>query len=170
MKIRNSMVVAVPVMCLAALAGCYSFKGGSTPPHLNTVNIPAVEDVSGFFKATVREDLSRELVRRFRDDNSLRVIDDPNADSRLDVTITSIRNNERRNIGTNELETVRGVVVVAKASFIDNVKKREIFHDHTFQGDAQYDISRGDAGENEAIRKAIDILTEKILNETVAGW
>jgi hypothetical protein len=170
MKIRYPIAITVSALCLAALSGCYSFKGGSTPPHLNTVIIPPAEDVSGFFKATVREDLTRELVRRFRDDNSLRVIDDPNADSRLDVTITSIRNNERRNIGTNELETVRGVVVVARASFIDNVKKREIFHDHSFQGEAQYDISQGEAGENEAIRTAITILTEKILNETVAGW
>jgi hypothetical protein len=158
------------VLIAGTVGGCYSFKGGSTPAHLHTVIIPPVEDVSGFFKATVREDMSRELIRRFRDDNSLRVIDDPNADSRLEVTITSIKTDERRNIGSNEFETVRGVVIVARATFVDNVKKREIYHDRTFQGDAQYDISRRDEGENEAISTALDLLTEKILLETVANW
>lgn len=155
---------------LLSAAGCYSFRGGSTPAHLHTLVIPAVEDQSGFFKGTVRDDLTRDLVRRFRDDNSLRVIDAQNADSRLDVIITSIRNNERRNISANELETVRGVVIEARVTFYDNVKRRAIYTDKSFRGDSQYDIAQGAAGEDRAIAQAIEKLGNEILLESVAGW
>jgi hypothetical protein len=86
------------------------------------------------------------------------------------VTITAIRNNERRNISSAELETVRGVVIEARATFFDNVKRRAIYNDKVFRGDAQYDISQGSDGENRAIQQAIEKLTNEILLETVAGW
>lgn len=156
--------------CWLLLPGCYSFRGGAPPANLKTVTIPTVEDASGFGRATIRDDMTRELARKFREDNSLRVIDAADADSRLQVTITSIRNDERRNISTGELETVRGVTVAAQVTFVDNLKRSEVFTNRTFSGDAQYRIDEGAAGEERAIRTALDKITSEILLAAVADW
>ncbi len=155
-----------------ASAGCYSFRGGSAPAGLSTIYIPQTEDQSGFGRATVRENMTQTLVRKFRDDNTLRVIDGSGSDpdSRLEVTITAIRNNERRNVSGAELETVRGVLIQARVTFFDNIKRRPVFSDRSFQGDAQYSISTGPEGENRAFNDALDKLTTEILLATVADW
>jgi hypothetical protein len=165
------MMGPVAVLALAVLAGgCYSFRGGSAPAHLRTVAIPQVEDVSGFGRGTIRQDMTQVLVRKFRDDNSLRVADPTASDSQLQVAITTIRTNERLNISGAELETVRGVIIEARATFNDNTKRREIYKDRTFVGRSQYNIASGTAGENNAIREAIEKVTDDILIATVADW
>lgn len=157
------------IVLMVLLPGCYTFRSGSVPAHLKTIAIPPVEDVSGFGRGNVREDFFITLTRRFRDDNSLRLVDPSSADSRLDVTITGIRT-ERLNLSGNELETVRGVVIDARATFNDNVQRRSMFKDRTFTGRAQYNISEGTAGENQAILDALDDLSEAILVATVEDW
>jgi len=158
----------MPVV-LSGCAGCYSFRGGSAPAHLKTIAIPPVDDISGFGRGTVREELYNILVRKFRDDNSLRVADLSEADSRLEVTITSIRT-ERLNLSGNELETVRGIVVDTRATFTDNVRHRPVFQDRSFSGRAQYNINQGTAGENQAIIDALGTLSDAVLLATVADW
>src|SRR5688572_1649193 len=159
------------IAVLALVAGCYSFRGGSAPAHLATVMIPQVEDVSGSGRATMRQDLTQLLVRKFREDNSLRVVDDPSADSRLEVTISAVRDRERLAVsGQQELETVRGVTIEARATLRDNIKRRPLFSDRTFTGRSQYNIDAGITGETEAISKALDQLSTEILLEAVAGW
>lgn len=157
------------IALIALIPGCYTFRSGSVPGHLRTIAIPPVEDVSGFGRGNVREDLFNTLTRRFRDDNSLRLVDPSSADSRLDVTITGIRT-ERLNLSGNELETVRGVVIDARATFNDNVQRRSMFKDRTFTGRSQYNISQGTAGENQAILDALDDVSEAILVATVEDW
>ena len=158
--------VVMVVMC----AGCYSFRGGSAPAHLKTVVIPQVEDNSGFGRSTIRFELTNELINRFRSDNSLRVIDDTEADSQLDVTITAIRNDIRRAVSSDDRESVRGVVVEVRATFYDNVKGKAIYDGQRFQGESSYDLSEGQSGEEEAIAEAIENLINEILLGTVADW
>lgn len=161
----------VPLLLVALLVeGCYSFRGGSAPAHLETILIPQVADDSGFGRGTIRFDLTDRLIDRFRRDNSLRVIDDQEADSRLDVTITTIRTDIRRAVSDDDRETVRGVVVEAKATFYDNVKGRAIYENTRTQGESSYDIGEGADGEKEAIAEAIEKLSNEILLETVADW
>ena len=158
------------MLVLSALAGCYSFRGGSAPAHLNSVMIPQVEDNSGSGRATMRQDLTQLLVRKFREDNSLRVVDDASADSRLDVTITVVRDRERLAVSGQELETVRGVTIEARATLRDNIKRRPLFNDRTFSARSQYNVDEGMAGETDAIARALDQLSTDILLEAVAGW
>jgi hypothetical protein len=153
-----------------SLAGCYSFRGGSAPAHLSTVIIPQVEDNSGSGRATMRQDLTQLLVRKFREDNSLRVVDHAAADSRVEVTITVVRDRERLAVSGAEFETVRGVTIEARATFRDNVRRRPIYSDRTFTGRSQYNVDQGVAGEADAIAKALDQLSTEILLESVAAW
>ena len=52
------------VLFLAALQGCYSFKGSSLPPHLKTIAIPVFEDRSGAGIAQFRGDLTGRLANK----------------------------------------------------------------------------------------------------------
>ncbi|HVK37134.1 MAG TPA: LPS assembly lipoprotein LptE [Candidatus Kapabacteria bacterium] len=167
---RSVSIVVAAVALAAALGGCYSFKGGSAPAHLSSVAIPQVEDVSGSGRATMRQDLTQILVRKFREDNSLRVVDEPAADSRLEVTITVVRDAERLAVsGGQELETVRGVTLEARVVFRDNVRRRAVY-ERVFSARSQYNIDQGGAGETDALARAIDNLSNDILLATVAQW
>ncbi len=154
----------------AGLGGCYSFRGQSVPAHLKTVGIPPVEDNSGYGRGTVRQDMTTELVRKFRDDNSLRVVDPTGADSRLDVTITSINDKGRLNVSASEYETVLEMVISARVTFTDNVKKRALVNGRDVTGRASYRVDQGEAGRVEAIRNALDKLTSQILLEVTSDW
>jgi hypothetical protein len=134
------------------------------------VNIPAVEDASGFFRATIRDDLRRLLIQKFREDNTLRVVDDQNADSRLVVTITGIVNNARRTVAGNELETSRAVVLDVRVTLDDNVKRKPLYKDQSFHSESLYSISEGTAGEERAFSVALDQMTTEILNRSVSQW
>ncbi len=162
------MALVAAALALVA-SGCYSFRGGSAPANLRTIFIPSAEDISGFGRGTVRQQFTELLIRRFRDDNTLRIADPSNSDSRLDVTITGIRT-ERLNLSGNELETVRGVVIDVRATFNDNLKRRPLYKDRAFTGRSQYNINRGTAGENEAVNDALEKVSEAILLATVADW
>lgn len=166
--LRTSRYIGLVLLALVC-AGCYSFRGGSAPVGIRTISIPPAEDVSGFGRGTVRQELTTLLINRFRDDNTLRLSDANAADSRLEVTITGIRT-EKLNISGNELETVRGVVIDARVTFNDNLKRRPVYKDRAFTGRAQYNINRGTAGENEAITDALETVAEAILLATVADW
>ncbi|MBS1913022.1 MAG: hypothetical protein JST22_13630 [Bacteroidetes bacterium] len=164
------LAVVIPVLAAATLAGCYSFRTGSAPAHLKTIGIPPADDASGFGRGTIRQDLTDLLTRRFRDDGSLRVSDPATADSRLEVTITSIRTNERLSVSNASFETVRGVTIETKVTFYDNVKKRAIFKDRPSTGRSQYLVDQGPDGETRAIREALSNLGDDLINATVADW
>ena len=164
----RTLLVVLPL--LIVLQGCYSFRGGSSPAHLKTVQIPQAEDNSGFGRSTIRFDLTNQLIDRFRSDNSLRVVDDSEADSRLEVTIATIRNDIRLAVSAADRETVRGVVIEARGTFYDNVRSRAIFEGRLFKGESSYDISEGQSGEDAAVAEAIENLSNEILLATVADW
>ncbi len=158
-------------LILIVLCGCYSFRGGSVPPHLSTIIIPEVEDASGYGDGTVRQELTTLLVTRFREDNSLRVIDQAGADSRLEVTISTLRDDLPLGVaGTTEYETDRAFVIEARVTFTDNVKRRAVYTGRQFVGRSQYTIASGLTGKKVALRDALGKLTDDILLATVADW
>lgn len=161
----------LPSVAAILLSGCYSFRGGSVPPHLNSITIPEVEDASGYGDGTVRQDLTTLLVARFRQDNSLSVIDQSSADSRLAVTISTLRDDVPLGVaGTTEFETDRALVIEARVTFTDNVKRRAVYSARQFVGRSQYTIASGLAGKKNAMREALVTLTDDILLATVADW
>ena len=129
---------------------CYSFKGGAAPAHLRNIEVATTEDISGFSRPSVRQDFTQTLITAFRDDNSLKLTNSSTPDSRI--------------------ETTRLVVMEVRATFVDNVKKKNIFKEKFFTANSQYLISSGVTGENEAIKKVINKITNDILLECVAAW
>ncbi len=163
---------SIPAIVISAIfvAGCYSFRGGSVPPHLSTIVIPEIEDVSGYGDGTIRQDFTAFLIRRFREDNSLRVVEQAGADVRLEVTLSTLRDDIRLGVTGQELETDRGVIIEARVTFTDNVRRRPVYRDRQFVGRSQYAISSGLDGRRTAIRESLVRLTDDILLATVADW
>jgi len=153
---------------LAALAGCYSFKGGSVPPHLKTIAIPLVDDQSGFGQPGLREEFTTELTNMFINDNSLEIADRSVADAILEGTITSVTDAPSV-VQQGEQVSKRRITVAVKFALQD-MKQRKKMWDKTFSNWGDYDsgggLSQRKTGLDDAIRK----ISEDILLETVSGW
>ena len=148
-------------------AGCYSFRGGSVPSHLKTVAIPLFDDQSGSGEPQLREAFTNALIEKFRQDNSLEIADKTHADSMIEGTIVSLRD-EPYNV-EGEAVTRRRITISVKAAYQD-LKLRKKVWDKDLSNWGIYE-STGDPAKRQAgINDAVAKLTEDILNETVSGW
>lgn len=167
-KIIKYQIYIVSLVIIFVLAGCYSFRGGSVPPHLKTIAIPLFDDQSGFGEANLREIFTNKTIDRFIQDNSLELSDPRSSDSILECSILSVRD-EPLVIEAGEAVTRRKITITIKASFQDMKMKRKIF-EKQLSNWGEYDPTGGPAKRQEAIISAIDKVAEDILIETVSGW
>ena len=161
----------LPVLCILGMilvSSCYSFKGGSVPAHLKTVAIPLFDDQSGSGEPGLREKVTNKLVERFRQDNSLQVVDQSRADAVLEGSIVSALD-EPYVVAQGEAVTKWRITVTVKASFQDMKLKKPMW-DKQFSNFALYDATAGPAARQAGFTVAIDKVTEDIINESVSGW
>ena len=165
---------ALPVLALfisasILVSGCsYSFRGGTVPPHLSTVAIPVVDDVSGYGDPALRELFTQELTNAFITDASLELADRNTADAVLSGTIVEVRDAPNVLQGGEQVAQ-RRITVRIHMIFNDLKLRKEVWSkDFTSYGD--YPSGGGLTQRQEGINEAIRKLTEDILNETVAGW
>jgi outer membrane lipopolysaccharide assembly protein LptE/RlpB len=149
------------------VAGCYSFTGASLPEHLRSIEIPTAEDNSSIGNALFREVLTQEVLRQFRNDNALVVVDE-SGDSRLTLSIASITD-QTTAVQNGERETERRVTVSVKGVWYDAVKRRQLW-DKSFQQFRVYEASQGITARDRAIEDALRAVSEDILLATVSGW
>lgn len=147
--------------------GCYSFRGGSVPEHLSTVSIASVVDNSGFGDPAYREFCTETLVRRFRNDNTLQLVDD-NGDARLLPVIARIQ--ERvLNVQAGDVEGERRIVVAIEVEYIDAVKDRRVWK-RTFENFDVYDVNDAANDRPRAVREAIRRIVDDVLLAVVSDW
>lgn len=162
-------IVLLGALIISLIAGgCYSFRGGSVPPHLKSVAIPLFDDQSGSAEPGLREKFTNKLIDRFRQDNSLQVTDKTHSDSAVEGTIVSLVD-EPYVVVQGESVTKRKITLSVKASYHDAKLNREVWNKQLSNW-GTYDISGGIVQRQAAIDAAIDKLTEDILNETVSSW
>lgn len=169
-KIKN--LVALFAITLSILhfslfmSGCYSFTGASVPPHLKTVAIPLVEDVSGFGEAGLREKFTQKLIELFRNDNNLEIGERLTADSIVEGTIVQVTDAPQV-ISGNDIVSTRRVTITVRASFTD-MKLRKKVWEKDFSNWGEY--IQGQQTRDVALTAAINKVAEDILLETVSGW
>jgi hypothetical protein len=153
---------------LLLLKSCYSFTGGNNPEYLKKIQIPAVVDNSGYGNPLYKDEMTRTLMNRFREDNTLTLTDN-NGDCKLNVTISNIADSPVA-ISTGELETQRKLTVSFKVDYYDNVKKKQIY-DKTFSNFQLYELG-GNTQEvrDRAVLKIIAQTVDDILIATVYRW
>ena len=145
----------------------YSFTGASIPEHLKTIAIPIADDRSGSGEPGLRETLTKTLIHKFIDDNSLQVGERTTANAILECTIVSL-SDAPAIVSAGESITSRRITIGVKVLYRDMVQRKTIF-DKTFTNYSDY--STGNAvGRSEAINTAIENISEDILLDTVSGW
>jgi hypothetical protein len=167
--IAGSPASRLAALLLTLLAGCYSFKGGSVPPHLKTIAIPIVEDQSGYGDPNLSKSFTDKLVTLFTNDNTLQLADRNNADSMLEGVITDVKDIPSVLEGGTEQVTTRRMVVTVRMTFQDMKLHKKIW-EKTFSNWGDYPSGGGLTQRNAGVIEAVRKLTEDILNDTVAGW
>jgi hypothetical protein len=155
------------LLILVNLAGCcsYSFTGASVPEHLKTIAIPIADDRSGSAEP-MNQLLTNKLIKKFTDDNTLRITDKSSANSVLECTIISY--NDAPSVVTGgENVTKRKISITVRVVYRDLVKRKTIF-EKNFSDSGDYATS----GDTKAtgIGTALDNISENILLDTVSGW
>lgn len=158
--------VAIIVVSLAATA-CYSFRGGSVPDHLKTISIASTVDRSGFGNPAYREVATETLLRRFRTDNSLQVIEE-NGDARLTPVIVRIKD-QILNVSDADREGQRKIVVAVEVEFFDAVKNKQVWK-QTFERFGVYDAANASTERDDAVREAIRQISDDVLLQLVTDW
>ncbi len=164
------LALTISFFLLLTAAGCsYSFTGASVPPHLHTIAIPNAVDRSGSGQPNLRDDFTNELINKFINDNSLQIANSTKADAILNCTITSLVDAPTVIAGGEDV-TTRRVTIKVHAVYKDLVKKKKIF-DRTFSNYGDYK-NEGDitTARDNAIKEAIDKITEDILLGVVSNW
>ncbi|HCN04089.1 MAG TPA: hypothetical protein DIS79_00595 [Bacteroidetes bacterium] len=167
MVLHQSLRIALTMVLAVAATACYSFRGGSVPEHLRTVSISSVLDNSGYGDPTFRETATETLVRRFRSDNSLQVVDD-DGDARLNGTILRVQD-QIMNVQGADLEGQRKLSVTMEVEYFDAVKNRTVWK-RSFENFDVYDASNATEERAQAARKAIERIADDILLAVVSDW
>ena len=169
-KKTTHFLFSLPIILFSLLlAGCtYSFKGGSVPPHLKTIAIPVVEDVSPYGDPTLRTTFTNQLVALFTNDNTLQLTDRNTADSMLEGVITDVIDAPAVLQGSEQVAQ-RRITVTVRMTFQD-LKLRKKVWEKSFSNWGDYPSGGGLTQRNEGVTEAVRKLTEDILNDTVAGW
>ncbi len=147
----------------------YSFTGASVPPHLKTIAISLFDDQSGYGRATLREELTKKVVERFIQDNTLKIADRNTADSILEGVIISVQDNPVI-VGAGERVKRSRLTITVRVTFYDMVKRNKVW-ERTFSNWGEYELE-GNIQQNLefGIRQAIEKLSEDILLATVSNW
>ncbi len=149
------------------LSACYSFKGGSIPEHLSTINILTVEDNSGYGNPNFKITLTDLIIDEFQQDNSLSIVNN-SGDAELQVTISRITE-ESSVVSEAELESSRKITVTCDVVYYDNVKRQEIWK-KSFSAYDFFDIASISTEKDEAVNLALEQISEDILFAVVSGW
>jgi len=149
--------------------GYYSFSGSAIPAHLKTIAIPIMENKTVEFG--VPEDLTDGLIAQFTQDNSLKVVDRRSADSIIEGTIFSIRDQAGAYNQQESVKEIR-VYVVVQAKFEDLKNSKVVWEEQITQwGTYNPDAASGEAStRQEAIAEALEKIVDDIFNKTVSGW
>ena len=162
----SGCVQLVPAVMLI-LSGCgpYSFSS-SGASHIKTVAVPVFQDQTAEFG--IKEKLTDEVVRRFTQDNTLRVTDRRNADSVVEGKIVRV---EDQAGAFNTEETVQDikVFITVAVSYRDLKKRKIVWEDQIIQW-GTYNPGEGTQSRETAIDEAIEKIAIDVLNKSVSGW
>jgi hypothetical protein len=147
--------------------GCYSFTGGNVPDYLKTLQVATVNDNSGFGNPIYREQLTQNLINRFRSDHSFSLVEF-NGDAKLSVVISEILD-MTNTVRPGEVETQRKVTVTCSALYYDNVKRKTIW-EKKFSSFGVYNVANLETGRDQSIQTSLDQISDDILLAVVSGW
>ncbi len=139
----------------------YSFKG-SLPGYLKTIYIPLFEDKTGY-PGTV-ESITQKIAEKFIEDNTLQVISSKSgADLILSGTLTRIEIKPAV-IEQGKDVTENRIIVTVQVECMNTHTQKPLW-----KGNISKDANYQDDYQN-ALEEAIELISEEIVNKTIAAW
>ncbi len=154
------------VYCLLSTVltcGPYSFTGSGLP-GIKTIAVPLFENLTEEYG--IREELTNKLVQAFVQDNTLKIVNERIADAVLRGTILKY---QKEAYTFDENENVKEYIarIYVKVIVEDKKHSKNVWEEENLQG---WGTFPADSSEAYGKSKAIDKLTEDIVNRTVKGW
>ena len=159
------------------ISGCgvYSFSGSSVS-GIKTIAVPLFDNQTQEYG--IRESITETVADRFVKDNTLKVVNEKQADSILRGVIT---NYKRESHTFDEQENIKEYIVRiwVKLQFEEKNSKKIIWEEENMQGWGIYCVTdcadesgnpKPDETEDDGKERAIEKLAEDIVNRTVKGW
>ncbi|MCX6139608.1 MAG: LPS assembly lipoprotein LptE [Candidatus Kapabacteria bacterium] len=165
--VEHLLLFVALVVLAVVVTGCYSFRGGSVPEHIHTMSVASVIDRSGFGDPAFREFCTETLVRRFRSDNSVQLVED-NGDARLSSVLTRVQD-QIVTVQSGDLENQRRIVVAVEAEYFDAVKNKVVWK-KTFENFDVYNVADATEGRRLAAERALRRIADDILLASVSDW
>jgi len=150
---------------IAVSCGYYSFKG-ALPSEIKTIAIPIFDNNTS--DPNVRADLTDMLSEAFISDNSLNIVDEDKADLILTGSINAIRIKPFI-VQTGENVSENQVIVTVHVK-CRNAHTSKILFEKNLSEYGLMDMNAGLDERDAAIRDALKLITDKIVNLTLGGW
>lgn len=159
-------------MALLLAGGCgYTASPALLPSHLKTIAIPVFENQTSEY--TLEQDVTAAVVKRFVDDNHLRVVDERSADCVIQGKVVDYRNTVF-GISNADLAQEYRVTIGVSVVFKDLVKNRELWHDDAMVKTANYYVQNvpGQSAKTEldGRQEAIQKIADEILSRSIENW
>jgi len=149
------------------LGGCYSFTATSLPPHIKTIVIPDVENLTT--DPNLAQKLRDGVIEMFRRNASgVRIVNE-DGDATFQITLSGYSNTPENFSSNANVETYKATLTV-NVLFQDNVKNVPIYEGRGLRADGIYDVSKNEGEERQGQTRAIEKLQELIISNALAKW
>ncbi|MEP7146065.1 MAG: LPS assembly lipoprotein LptE [bacterium] len=158
-------------MCSTIIFSCgvYGFRGNNPPAGINSIAIPAFQDISGFSAPTLADDFTQRLKNKIIGDGTFRVADKNTADGILRCTVSSVRD-EAVVISSGENVARRKITITLTVIF-ENLKSQKKIWEKNFENYGEYDSSNETfSRRTEGISIAVERISEDILIDLTSNW
>ena len=151
-----------------AFTSCYSFRGVSIAPDVNTFYVSQVKLTDYSAPPDTPERFMEELRNKIRSQSSLKW-DETNPHIEFDCEITGFRVSNEANQQGNEV-TLNKLTISVKAAYINNTNEEENWT-KTFSFGIPFDASEDlQAVQDGYIADIFEQISENIFNDAFANW
>lgn len=147
----------------------YSFRG-TLPPHVQNIAIPLFNDRTAEFN--IQQVVTDRIRLGFIKENVLKLVEEDNAQSVLFGTILAVKDNPLVYEESSAGEAVKEyrLTLQVEIEWYDKVYNKPFFK-RQFTGYSEYDPTGStEATRDAALQKAVEQITEDIINTILADW
>ncbi len=167
MKLRTGIVWCVMALVSILLVGCgvYSASTGRVDENIKRVFVEYLENMTA--EPNLGVDMSDDIVRAIQLDNTLKIVDEADADSIISGKVMRYHVKEvfaKEDLTVNEFQVQVAVIL----NFTVRSTGETIFKNKRFTGSGNY--VTGESDETTARDEAVAEIVRDILAQVVEGW
>lgn len=167
MIVRLRILMVITGILLMVFSGCgvYSASSGRVDENIKQVFVEYLENMTA--EPNLGVDMSDYIVRAIQLDNTLKIVDEANADSIISGKVMRYKVQEvfaKENLTVNEFQ----VQIAVMLNFTVRSTGETIFKNKRFTGTGNY--VTGESDENNARNEAVEEIVRDILAQVVEGW